>query len=87
MQDGFGVVNGRVTLGSVNDRWELELWGQNLTDTEYKQVAINQPLQGSAFQTTVQPDGTFYNPARDTQTYGAFLGQPRTYGLTLRLRY
>lgn len=87
MQDGFGVLNGRISLGSDTDRWVLELWGQNITDTEYKQVAINQPLQGSAFQTTVQPDGSFYNPARDTQTYAAFLGQPRTYGLTLRLRY
>ena len=87
MQDGFGLLNGRVSIGSEDEKWTLELWGQNLTDEEYKQVAINQPMMGSAFQTTVQPDGTFYDPARDTQTYGAFLGAPRTYGLTLRLRY
>ncbi|WP_292050840.1 MULTISPECIES: TonB-dependent receptor [unclassified Brevundimonas] len=87
MQDAFGVLNGRVTIGSEDDKWTLELWGQNITDTEYKQVAINQPLMGSAFQTAVQANGTYYDPARDTQTYAAFLGQPRTYGLTLRLRY
>ncbi|WP_297800057.1 TonB-dependent receptor [uncultured Brevundimonas sp.] len=87
MQDAFGVLNGRVSIGSEDEKWTLELWGQNLTDTEYKQVAINQPLMGSAFQTTVQPNGTFYNPALDTQTYASFLGAPRTYGLTLRLRY
>ncbi|WEK57269.1 MAG: TonB-dependent receptor [Candidatus Brevundimonas phytovorans] len=87
MQDAFTLVNGRVTLGSDDDRWALDIWAQNLTDEEYKQVAINAPLQGSAFQTTVQPNGTYFNPALDTQTYNAFLGQPRTYGATLRVKY
>jgi len=87
MQDGYGVLNGRISIGSEDERWTLEVWGQNLTDTEYLQVAINQPLMGSAFQTTVQSNGTYYDPARDTQTYAAFLGAPRTYGLTLRIRY
>ena len=59
------LLNGRVTLGSEDERWALDLWAQNLTDEEYKQVAINAPLQGSAFQTTVQPNGTYYNPAFD----------------------
>jgi len=87
MQDAMTLVNGRITLGAEDDRWALDLWAQNLTDEEYKQVAINAPLQGSAFQTTVQPNGTYYNPALDTQTYNAFMGQPRTYGVTLRVRY
>ncbi|AYG94233.1 TonB-dependent receptor [Brevundimonas naejangsanensis] len=87
MQDAMTLLNGRITLGSEDERWALDIWGQNLTDEEYLQVAINAPLQGSAFQTTVQPNGTFYNPAKDTQTYNAFLGQPRTYGVTLRVRY
>ena len=87
MQDAMTLLNGRVTLGSEDERWALDLWAQNLTDEEYKQVAINAPLQGSAFQTTVQPNGTYYNPALDTQTYNAFMGQPRTYGVTLRVRY
>ena len=89
MQDGFGLVNGRITLGSEDERWSLDIWGQNLTDAEYKQVSINQPLLGSAFAntTTPQADGTYYNPATDTQTYASFLGQPRTYGVTLRVKY
>jgi len=87
MQDGYGVLNGRISIGSEDERWTLEVWGQNLTDTEYMQVAINQPLMGSAFQTAPQSNGTYYDPARDTQTYAAFLGAPRTYGLTLRIRY
>ncbi|MBN9481281.1 MAG: TonB-dependent receptor [Bordetella sp.] len=87
MQDAMTLLNGRITLGAEDERWALDLWAQNLTDEEYMQVAINAPLQGSAFQTAVQPNGTYYNPALDTQTYNAFMGQPRTYGVTLRVRY
>jgi len=86
-QDGFATVNGRIMLGTEDERWTAEFWVQNLTDEEYVQVAYNAPLQGSAFQTTIQPNGTFYNPALDTQTYDAFLGAPRTYGATLRFKY
>jgi iron complex outermembrane recepter protein len=87
MQESMTLVNGRISIGSENDSWVLDFWGQNITDEEYVQVAYNGPLQGTAFQTTVQPNGTFYNPALDTQTYNAYLGQPRTYGVTLRLKY
>ncbi|MDO9589103.1 MAG: TonB-dependent receptor [Brevundimonas sp.] len=86
-QLAYTTMNGRFLIGSEDERWTAEFWVQNLTDEEYIQVAYNAPLQGSAFQTTVQPNGTYYNPALDTQTYDAFLGQPRTYGATLRFRY
>ncbi len=87
LQEAFTTVNGRIMIGTEDERWTAEFWVQNLTDEEYTQVAYNAFLQGSAFQTTVQPNGTFYNPALDTQTYDAFLGQPRTYGATLRFKY
>ncbi|WP_395942647.1 TonB-dependent receptor [Brevundimonas sp.] len=87
MQDGFAVVNGRVTVGSEDERWALDVWAQNLTDEEYVQVAYNSPLQGTAFQTAAQPNGTFYDQSRDTQGISAFLGAPRTYGVTLRVKY
>jgi iron complex outermembrane recepter protein len=86
-QDAFTMVNGRIILGTEDERWTLEGWVQNLTDEEFIQVAYNAFLQGSAFQSTVQPNGTFYNPALDSQTYNAFNGAPRTYGMTLRIRY
>ena len=86
-QDAFATLNGRFLLGSVDERWTAEFWVQNLTDEEYIQVAYNAPLQGSAFQSTIQPNGTYYNPALDSQTYDAFLGAPRTYGATLRFKY
>ncbi|MDP3803811.1 TonB-dependent receptor [Brevundimonas sp.] len=87
LQEAFTTVNGRIVIGSQDERWTFEVWAQNLTDEEYIQVAYNAPLQGGAFQSTVQPNGTYYNPALDTQTYDAFLGQPRTYGATLRIKY
>jgi outer membrane receptor protein involved in Fe transport len=86
-QDAFTMLNGRVSIGTEDERWTLEGWVQNLTDEEYIQVAYNAFLQGSAFQSTIQPNGTFYNPALDSQTYNAFNGAPRTYGMTLRYRY
>jgi outer membrane receptor protein involved in Fe transport len=86
MQDAFTLLNGRLSIGSEDERWTLEVWGQNLTDEEYYQVVFNAPLQGSAFS-TLQPNGTYYNPAADTVTYNAFLGAPRTFGATLRLKY
>ncbi|WP_421730060.1 TonB-dependent receptor [Brevundimonas sp.] len=87
MQDAFTLLNGRVTIGSEGGGWALDVWGQNLTDEEYYQVVFNGPLQGSPFSATQQTDGSFYNPAADTTTYNAFLGAPRTFGATLRLKY
>ena len=87
VQEAFTTLNGRIKIGTEDERWTAEFFVQNLTDEEYVQVAYNAFLQGSAFATTVQPNGTFYNPAADTQTYNAFLGAPRTYGATLRFKY
>jgi outer membrane receptor protein involved in Fe transport len=86
-QEAFTVVNGRISIGSEDERWTFEVWAQNLTDEEYVQVAYNGFLQGSGFASTPQPDGSFYNPAADSQTIDAFLGAPRTYGATLRFAY
>jgi len=93
-QDAFTVVNGRVSIGSADERWTLEVWGQNLLEEEYTQVGFSAPLQGTAIATNpavITPSGpyagTYYNPATDTATYNAYLGAPRTYGVTLKVRY
>ncbi|MDC7682357.1 TonB-dependent receptor [Asticcacaulis sp. BYS171W] len=93
MQDSYTLLNGRIGIGASDQKWMLEFWAQNLTDETYKQVVINAPLQGTGFAntTTVQTGGsnpgTYYNAATDTNTYDAFMGQPRTYGVTLRVKY
>lgn len=88
-QDAFTVVNGRVSIGSADERWTLDVWAQNLLDEEYTQVGFAAPLQGTAFTntTTPQANGTYYNIATDTATYNAYLGAPRTWGVTLKVKY
>ena len=71
---GFALVNGRVGIGSHDERWTVELWGQNLTDEDYLQVAFNGP-----FQVDEAND--------DVSVYNTFLGAPRTFGVTLRTRF
>ena len=61
------LVNARIGIGSESGRWMLEAWAQNLTDVDYFQVVVDQPLQ--------------------TGTYAAFLGAPRTTGVTLRAKF
>ncbi|HYE46023.1 MAG TPA: TonB-dependent receptor [Caulobacter sp.] len=80
-QEGFSLVNGRVGIGSQDGRWTVELWANNLFDEEYIQVAFNGPFQVD----TSNP----YNPTADANisTYDAFLGAPRTWGLTLRSKF
>lgn len=67
MQEGYVVTNGRISLGTADDRWAVELWAQNMLDQKYYQVAYDAPFQSGSFD--------------------AFLGQPRTYGVTLRAKY
>ncbi|QNP42216.1 TonB-dependent receptor [Lysobacter terrestris] len=76
-QDAYTVVNARVGIGRKDKRWSVELWAQNLTDEEYMQVAFDAPLQAP---------GTSL-PGDPLNSYNAFLGAPRTYGLTFRITY
>ncbi|MBU4436191.1 MAG: TonB-dependent receptor, partial [Alphaproteobacteria bacterium] len=83
-QDAFTVVNARIALGDASEAWTLELWGQNILDEQYTQVGFNGFLQGSSGLSATNPT---YVPAKDTITYDAFLGAPRTYGVTLRAKF
>ncbi|VVS96912.1 TonB-dependent receptor [Sphingomonas sp. EC-HK361] len=82
-QDGFFLMNARVGIRGPGQRWALELWGQNLLDTNYQQVAFNAPFQGAGSQAQAQAFGT--SPAN--QVFSSFLAEPRTYGVTLRTRF
>ncbi|MFC7536139.1 TonB-dependent receptor [Sphingomonas sp. GCM10030256] len=90
IDNGYTVFNGRVGLRGPKDLWAVELWGQNLLDTNYKQVAFDAFLQGSC-TTRGALNGFCSNNApnlnRSTQLFGAFLAEPRTYGLTLRMKF
>ena len=81
-QKAFAVVNGRVGVHGRDDRWAIEFWAQNLLNKHFLQVAFDAPIQGSG--TTRGVEAGFY--PRSTQLYGAFLGEPRTFGVTLRTK-
>ena len=74
-QRSYMVWNGRIGFGPDDKRWQFELWGRNLFDREYLQVALGSPLQGSGSGDT------------STRTYAAFLGDPRTWGATFRYNF
>jgi outer membrane receptor protein involved in Fe transport len=85
-QDGFLVVNGRIGIRGPEQRWAVEVWAQNLLDEDYTQVAFNLPFQGANSRSQV---AAFGSPGRTTgnQLFGAFLAEPRTFGITGRFRF
>ena len=76
MQGAYTVANARFGIGAQDQRWMLEFWGTNITDEEYVQVGFDGPLQN------VSPA-----PNNPFNTFNAFLGAPRMYGVTFRVRY
>jgi len=81
VQDSFTLVNARIGLGREDGRWSIEAWGRNLTDEAYAQVAFDAFAQGRRGGA-----GTSNDP-RGTASYMAFMGAPRTWGVTLRTEW
>lgn len=75
--------NGRIGIRGRDEKWAIELWGQNLLNQDFQQVAFNSPFQegatGSPFTDPQFPGGR--------QIFSSFLAEPRTYGVTLRSRF
>ena len=82
-QDGFAVFNARIGLRGPDEAWGLELWGQNIFNQDYAQVAFNAPFQGG------QSSAPFVDPRYPggRQIFAHFLAEPRTYGITLRGKF
>lgn len=64
-------VNLRVGIGTEDDRWTLELWGNNVFDERVRTGTFTVPLRGA-----------LGNRAR-----ASFVQEPATYGLTARTRF
>ena len=67
LQGAYGLVNARLGIGAPDGKWTVEIWGANLANKYYYQVAFDAPFQ--------------------YEQIDAFLGDPRTYGLTLRAKF
>ncbi len=86
IQQGVMLVNARVGLRGPESRWGIELWAQNLLNTDYNQVAFDAPVQpGGSFNTIRGVQNGFQ--ARRDQLFTTFLGEPRTYGVTVRTKF
>jgi iron complex outermembrane recepter protein len=44
-QSSYGIVNAKIGVGAPDGKWAVELWGQNLADKGYYQVAFDAPFQ------------------------------------------
>jgi outer membrane receptor protein involved in Fe transport len=66
-----------VGIGARDRTWQVELWGTNVFNAKYVQVGFDGPLQALG-----SPE-----PGNPKNTYDAFLGAPRMYGATLRVRF
>jgi outer membrane receptor protein involved in Fe transport len=82
-QTSYALFNARVGIRGPGERWALELWGQNIFNQQYTQVAFNSPFQEGA-ATTAFADPQFPG---GRQIFSAYLAEPRTYGLTGRFRF
>jgi iron complex outermembrane recepter protein len=45
LQGAYGLLNARLGLGSPDGKWTVEVWGANLADKGYYQVAFDAPFQ------------------------------------------
>jgi iron complex outermembrane recepter protein len=86
-QEGYTLVNGRIGISTKNEMWTLELWGRNLTDERYAQITFDAFGQGDSPSLTNQPALGGFAPRAITSQLNAFVGEPRTYGATLRWTY
>ncbi|NQX93852.1 MAG: TonB-dependent receptor [Erythrobacter sp.] len=64
-------INARIGFTTPNEAFTFEIWGNNLTDYQARNVTFNTPLRGTT----------------GVRSRSAFLEDPRTYGVTLRTRF
>ena len=81
-QQSFVTVNARIGIRGPEEKWSLEFWGQNVFNVNYQQVAFNTPFQGAGSSAQVKAFGGTGN-----QLFSSFLAEPRTYGITGRVRF
>jgi iron complex outermembrane receptor protein len=73
LQSSYTITDGRIVFGPDDGRYDVELWADNLFDTHYQQVAFDAGFQNA--------------PSNAQGLIDAFLGAPRTFGVTLRAKY
>ena len=87
MQQGYTVANARLGVRGPNERWAIELWGQNIFNERYSQVIFNSPLQSSGPNNQSVDQLGRAGATMTNQLFSSYLAEPRTYGITLRGKF
>lgn len=87
LQTGFLLLNARLGVSGPNDFWSVEFWARNLLDKRYIQVGFDEPLQGRYSRGALGKVNRGQTVTSATQLYGAFLGEPRTVGVSVRTTF
>ena len=82
-QKGYPMFNGRVGIRGPDDAWAIELWGQNLFN---KNLSRSRSTRRCRVGHDPRAAGGLHH-ALSTQLDSAFLGEPRTFGVTLRAKF
>jgi iron complex outermembrane receptor protein len=64
LQGAYGLVNARLGLGAPDGKWTVELWGANLGNKTYYQVAFDAPFQFNQIDAFMADPRTFGITAR-----------------------
>jgi len=64
LQGGYGLLNARLGLGSPDGKWTVEIWGANLANKGYYQVAFDAPIQYGQIDSFLADPRTFGITAR-----------------------
>jgi len=64
IQEGFGLLNGRIGFGALDESWTIEAWGANLADKYYYAVAFDSPFQFNTISSYLGAPRTFGLTAR-----------------------
>ncbi|MEE4201739.1 TonB-dependent receptor [Erythrobacter sp.] len=71
VQNGNARINARLGFTTPDEAFTFEVWGNNLTDYIARNVTFNTPLRGTA----------------NVRSRGAYIEDPRTYGVTVRTKF
>jgi iron complex outermembrane recepter protein len=59
LQGAYGLLNARLGLGAPDGKWTVEVWGANLADKGYYQVAFDAPFQFNQIDAFLADPRTF----------------------------
>ena len=83
IQDGNAKINMRAGIGAQNGAWRIEVFGNNVTNVQTRNVTFDIPLRGGDF---LRLNPALGNAAQGVAR-GVFSQEPRTYGVTVRTKF